>query len=51
LPILQVIVFNFINELINIKELPGCRNYGLDLAKGDYIIFFDDDIVHPQNLK
>lgn len=35
-----------------VKGLPGCRNYGLDLAKGDYIIFFDDDdIVHPQNLE
>lgn len=35
-----------------IKGLPGCRNYGLDLAKGEYIIFFDDDdIVHPQNLE
>lgn len=35
-----------------IKGLPGCRNYGLDVAKGDYIIFFDDDdIVHPQNLE
>jgi glycosyltransferase involved in cell wall biosynthesis len=35
-----------------LKGLPGCRNYGLDLAKGDYIIFFDDDdIVHPQNLE
>lgn len=34
-----------------LKGLPGCRNYGLDLAKGDYIIFFDDDdIAHPQNL-
>ena len=34
------------------RGLPGCRNYGLDLAKGDYIIFFDDDdIVHPQNLE
>jgi len=35
-----------------IKGLPGCRNYGLDLATGDFIIFFDDDdIVHPQNLE
>jgi glycosyltransferase involved in cell wall biosynthesis len=35
-----------------LKGLPGCRNYGLDLAKGDYIIFFDDDdIPHPQNLE
>jgi GalNAc5-diNAcBac-PP-undecaprenol beta-1,3-glucosyltransferase len=33
------------------KGLPGCRNCGLDKAKGEYIIFFDDDdIVHPQNL-
>jgi len=35
-----------------LKGLPGCRNYGLDLAKGDHIIFFDDDdIPHPQNLE
>ena len=28
------------------------KNYGLDEAKGDYIIFFDDDdIAHPQNLE
>lgn len=34
------------------KGLPGCRNYGLDLANGNYVIFFDDDdIVHPDNLK
>lgn len=34
------------------KGLPGSRNYGLDLAKGEYVIFFDDDdIVHPDNLK
>ena len=34
------------------KGLPGCRNYGLDLSKGNYIIFFDDDdIVHPLNLE
>lgn len=34
------------------KGLPGSRNYGLDLAKGDYVIFFDDDdIVHPLNLQ
>jgi len=33
------------------KGLPGCRNYGLDICIGDYIIFFDDDdIVHPDNL-
>jgi len=34
------------------KGLPGCRNYGLDLAQGELIVFFDDDdIVHPDNLK
>ncbi|TVZ54855.1 glycosyltransferase involved in cell wall biosynthesis [Lutibacter sp. Hel_I_33_5] len=34
------------------KGLPGCRNYGLDLAIGGYIVFFDDDdIVHPENLQ
>lgn len=34
------------------KGLPGCRNYGIDLANDEFIIFFDDDdIVHPQNLE
>lgn len=33
------------------KGLPGSRNMGLDMAKGEVIIFFDDDdIVHPENL-
>lgn len=37
---------------VYLKGLPGCRNYGIDLAKGKFIIFFDDDdIVHPDNLK
>lgn len=33
------------------KGLPGCRNYGLDIARGNFVIFFDDDdIAHPENL-
>ncbi|WP_300438548.1 glycosyltransferase family 2 protein [Christiangramia sp.] len=33
------------------KGLPGCRNYGLDKAAGDFILFFDDDdIAHPDLL-
>lgn len=45
--------FNYFKRNENyLKGLPGCRNYGLDLAKGDYMIFFDDDdIPHPQNLE
>jgi|TARA_R100000501_G_C2619658_1_gene112968 glycosyltransferase involved in cell wall biosynthesis len=34
------------------KGPSGCRNLGIDICKGDYIIFFDsDDIVHPQLLE
>jgi glycosyltransferase involved in cell wall biosynthesis len=33
------------------KGPSGCRNFALDQARGDYVIFFDDDdIPHPQNL-
>jgi glycosyltransferase involved in cell wall biosynthesis len=49
----QDIRFQFLKRPESYKKgLPGCRNYGLDLAKGDYVIFFDDDdIAHPQNLE
>lgn len=33
-----------------LKGLSGSRNYGLDLAKGDYIVFFDDDDLVDENL-
>lgn len=34
-----------------LKGLPGCRNYGISLSEGEYIIFYDDDDwIHPQNL-
>jgi len=45
--------FKYCKRLPNYKKgLPGSRNYGLDLAIGDYIIFFDDDdVVHPSCLE
>lgn len=34
------------------KGLSGCRNYGLDLASGKYIQFFDDDdLMNPKKLE
>lgn len=45
--------FKYLKRPENYKKgLPGCRNYGLDLALGKYVIFFDDDdISHPYNLE
>lgn len=45
--------FNFLKRPSRYKKgLSGCRNYGLDLVKGNHIVFFDDDdIIHPQNLE
>ena len=45
--------FKYLKRKDNYKKgLCGCRNYGLDIAKGDFIIFFDDDdIIHPKNLE
>lgn len=34
------------------KGLPGCRNQGIDMVRGELIVFFDDDdIPHPQLLE
>ena len=52
-PFLEDVRFSFRKRPNNYgKGLPGCRNFGLDIAKGNFIIFFDDDdIVHPRNLE
>lgn len=42
----------FTRKNIYKKGLPGCRNMGLEIAQGNYVIFFDDDdIPHPDCLK
>ncbi len=34
------------------KGPSGCRNQGIDMAIGEYIVFFDsDDIIHPKALE
>jgi glycosyltransferase involved in cell wall biosynthesis len=45
--------FNLVKRTSNYqKGLSGCRNMGLDICKGDFIVFFDDDdIPHPRNLE
>lgn len=36
----------------HLKGPSGCRNQGIDLSKGEFIIFFDsDDIIHPDALQ
>lgn len=38
----------FMRESNYAKGISGCRNMGLDLALGDYILFADDDdLLHP----
>lgn len=32
------------------KGLPGSRNYGLDISKGEYVVFFDDDDLVDKRL-
>ncbi|MFL1012230.1 glycosyltransferase family 2 protein [Flavisericum labens] len=35
-----------------LKGPSASRNYGIELSKGDYLLFFDDDdILHPLNLE
>lgn len=45
--------FLYLNRHQNYRKgLPGCRNQGIDIARGEFIIFFDDDdIPHPQLLE
>lgn len=43
----------YIERTSNYSKGPsGCRNMGIDLSMGIYLIFFDsDDIIHPENLQ
>ena len=42
----------FIRDREHKKGPSGCRNYGFQKSKGEYVLFFDDDdIAHPELLK
>lgn len=45
--------FQLIKKPLQIKQgLPASRNIGIKKAKGDFLVFFDDDdIVHPELLE
>jgi len=58
----EKIVFDYINRDTRIqyhqrpdyklKGAPSCRNYGVEISKGDFIIFFDsDDLMLDSKLK
>jgi GalNAc5-diNAcBac-PP-undecaprenol beta-1,3-glucosyltransferase len=52
-PFLKDSRFNYLRRPETFKKgLPGCRNYGLDIAEGNFFVFLDDDdIFHPDLLK
>ena len=49
-------IHSSIRAVCRSHELPKgantCRNIGLELSKGDYVLFFDsDDVMHPEKLE
>lgn len=42
----------FSRPKLSIKGPSACRNFGLEIFEGNYVLFFDDDdILHPLNLE